>query len=178
MSPCPNFATSAVSKSISNFRFTIPSSVINETPEVIVEQTFQNDSSQPMNYVFTVKKDITQSSTFEHSETFEVKIGVSMTVTASVPLVGKAEAKTSIEMSTSSTYKYGVTNSTTETYQLNTPVVVSPNSNILMKAVLTKAKLDVPYFADLMGTDGNVYPIEGVYHGVNTYNLHVIQQNA
>jgi len=168
---------SDVVQSITNVQFSIPAAAVTLKPEVIASETYRNTSNQPLTYQFNISKDVTASTTFGQSNTFGVKVTQTIKISAGVPEF-KAESTTSIEISASTTSSYGTTDTTTQTYQMQTPVTVLAGTAIKVDAVLTIVNMDVPYTADIIATDGKTYPISGMWNGVTSYNLIVNQSNA
>jgi len=150
--------------------------VVSTMPEVIATQTYDNrDSDSEMEDVFVVKKEITNTSTFEHDHSLDVSIGVSTMFKAGIPFLATNKTTVEINTSTSNTWKFGEENTTTQSWEHSTPVKVPARGFIQRTGTVTRGNMDVAYRAKIRAADGSISWIEGTWNGASTINLVVKQ---
>lgn len=137
--------------------------ILSNTPEVLAETTLPNTTSVEQSISFSVKKSVTEKSTFEQSVGVSLKVGTEFT--CGLPFV--SNGKVSLELTASSSFTWGQSKTISTEVQATFPVVVPPNQQIVCKALLTKSTLEVPYV--LTFVDGSEET--GTWHGVSAWNL-------
>lgn len=159
---------------VCNVNFDISRGTVSSKPELLSSQLYNNiDSSVPLTSSFDVSKAVTRTNSFTHGHQFT--IGVDTQVSVKLPFVSAG-----VTISSSSTREVSFTqvNSETITYKHHSSVTVPPGHAILKKAIITRAKLNVPWTGRVVNGLGAVKSISGQWNGVDTYNLQVVQRDV
>jgi len=137
--------------------------IFSTTPEVLAEQTLRNMSSVTQSMTFQVSETVTETSTFSNNSGGSVKIG--STIKCGVPCVSnKTICK---ELTVSYSHTWGKTETISKQVTSSFPLVAPPGKTVVCKAIVTEAKLRVPYvfiFGD--GTEET-----GIWEGVSVFGL-------
>uniref|UniRef100_A0ACD5UVD3 Uncharacterized protein n=1 Tax=Avena sativa TaxID=4498 RepID=A0ACD5UVD3_AVESA len=134
-----------------------------------------NATSQNNNVKMSLTITQTQSRTWDTS--LSTKIGVKTTITASVPQVGSIGEELSAEVE--SGFSFGKTEVTETKQEIVYDVVVPTMKKVIVSAIATQAKCDVPYSyaqKDIMPSGEVIVSTlhDGMYSGKNTFNLQYV----
>ncbi|XP_069478113.1 tachylectin-2-like isoform X2 [Ambystoma mexicanum] len=153
--------------------------IFNEGIEVVAEQDYDNkDSSTPLNSTFKFDKTYTQESTFSHDHGFAIAVGAETSFKTGIPFIAEGQLKISLSASTTHNWNFGEKNTTTTNFSLSSNFVVQPGKAVHQKAVVKKAKIDVPYCATILTIFGYKTTISGIWKGVCYFNLRVKQTDV
>ncbi|XP_063315846.1 tachylectin-2-like [Pelobates fuscus] len=175
--PLLSFTIDKTLKSIVSFEF-LPDSgkIISQGNEVVQSQIYNNKSSVPLKHTFSFSKTITETSTFTHEHGFSIDIGAEISFKTGVPFIAEGGVKISVNMSTTHTWTFTETNTTQTSFSSSSDVEVPGGKSIRMVASVTKGQMDVPYRAKIRTMFGYETYIEGIWKGVNHYDLMVTQE--
>lgn len=158
---------------ISNFRYELANATRNSAPQMIAEQTLENQTNteQTVTYSQTLTIATEKTVSFQAGQ----KFGVSATFTTGIPIVAEGEVTVSSEVS----FEEGVidksSQATEETWSV--PVTVPPNTTIEVTSSIQHHELTVPFAYDVVWYVGNRsdeigrQTFNGYYHGVNVTDL-------
>ncbi|KAM3936610.1 uncharacterized protein RB166_012297 [Leptodactylus fuscus] len=151
---------------------------VSETPEVIEEKIYDNrESSTILKHTFMFDKTVKASSSFSHEHGFTFAVGASLTFKAGIPCISETEARVSMNLSTTNTWKFTETNETEVKFSSKSDVEVSPGKAIRVVASVVKADLIVPYQARVGTLFGAETEVTGTWNGATHYNLMVKQKD-
>ena len=161
---------------ICSLEFSIAEGVItNEAPQFLKTEVYDNsDSGQTLYSSFRVSQTITERSIFTQRRMFTITASSTANLEAKLPYVN---AGGSLTLSAAHTKALTLTgeNVTTVTYNEESRVEVEPGKAVVKEAVVTKARLRVPWNAKVITGLGHETIIDGDWHGVTTYNFQVKQ---
>ena len=149
--------------------------ITNEAPQFLKTEVYDNSgSSQTLYSSFRVSQVITERSVFTQRRMFTITASSTANLETSLPYVN---AGGSLTLSAARTKSISLTEEdvTTVTYNEESRVEVDPRKAIAKEAVVTKAKLRVPWKARVITGLGHETTIDGDWHGVTTYNFQVKQ---
>ncbi|CAG8639093.1 9340_t:CDS:1, partial [Scutellospora calospora] len=142
--------------------------IANTAPVMLLRQTLLNDTDLEQQFSSDVNESVKQTSTFEYSSGFTVKVG--MEFKSGVP--GVAESGFSVEASTSQTWTFGKSTEFEKTYVASFPIKASKRTKIFAEASIKKATLSVPFIMHLKSkATGVKVDTHGIYSGVTTWDL-------
>ncbi|KAM3937023.1 uncharacterized protein RB166_003122 [Leptodactylus fuscus] len=151
---------------------------VSETPEVIEEKIYDNrESSTILKHTFMFDKTVKASSSFSHEHGFTFAVGASLTFKAGIPCISETEARVSMNLSTTNTWKFTETNETEVKFSSKSDVEVSSGKAIRVVASVVKADLIVPYRARVRTLFGAETEVTGTWNGATHYNLMVKQKD-
>jgi hypothetical protein len=106
-----------------------------------------------------------------------MKLGVTTTIEAGVPLVTEASVEISAEFSGS--YSWGETKSKTKKYSSEEEVEIAPHTELTLRVVATEGRCDIPFTytqEDILTTgETTVTKLgDGIYRGVNSYGFKTV----
>jgi len=151
--------------------------IANNEPETIQRTIIENrgDSEQSA----TREVEYSYEESYSWSNTVGLEVGVAMTVTAGVPLVGSSE----VTVSVSASYEHEWGGSTAETFTdtIEVEVAVQPRSQKEAVIVGNRYTTDIPYTATLIteyedGSRGVRNNYKGVFRGVQVNEIRVIYE--
>ena len=161
---------------ICSLDFTIEKGEItNQVPQFLKMEVYDNSgSSQTLYSSFRVSQVITERSVFTQRRMFTITASSTANLEASLPYV---TAGGSLTLSAARTKSISLTgeNVTTVTYNEESRVEVEPRKAVVKEAVVTKARLRVPWYARVITGLGHETTIDGEWRGVTTYNFQVKQ---
>ncbi|AXH95626.1 ETX/MTX2 family pore-forming toxin [Ornithinimicrobium avium] len=143
---CRGFDTSKVLLRLLAIDYPGLSENVISQPVVLSDNIIRNPSSATVTTNVEYNKSVTD--TFGWNVSAGLKLAASAKFQAGVPIIGQAEATTSVEISLSG----GVQSSHSEqtTYKSSVQVKVDPHSSVRVKAILTQGKVDaLPFRATL-----------------------------
>jgi hypothetical protein len=149
--------------------------IANQAPQFLKMEVYDNSgSSQTLYSSFTVSQQITEKSIFRQRRMFTISASSTANLEASLPYVN---AGGSLTLSAARTKEISLTgeNWTAVTYTEESRVEVAPEKAVVKEAVVTKAKLRVPWEAKVVTGLGHETTIDGEWRGVTTYNFQVKQ---
>jgi hypothetical protein len=122
-----------------------------------------------------VEYDVTTKTTWDSS--VSLKLGVTTTIEAGVPVLTEASVEISYEFSGS--YSWGETKSKTKKYSSEEEVEVAPHTELTLCVVETEGTCDIPFTytqEDILTTGEPIVTNlgDGVYHGVNSYGFKTV----
>ncbi|KAM4807597.1 uncharacterized protein WCC33_003288 [Rhinophrynus dorsalis] len=166
-------------QTILNFEF-LPESgkILSQSNEVVEEKIYDNrKSSSTLNHTFTFNKTLTESSEFAHDHGFSVASGIEVTFKGGIPHVAEGGLSLSVKTTTTHNWKFNEKNETQVTFSTSTSVELEGGKAIRIVASVMKAKMDVPYRANVRTIFGNEVVIHGTWRGSRHYNLKVSQED-
>jgi hypothetical protein len=148
---------------------------------VAYELWYDNGTTLQQQSIFQETSATTLSFTLSITES--LSIGVEVTVTEGVPAVASASEKVTITVNLSSTQSFTVTN--TQTWQVNTPINIPPNSSVKADMVISSQSYNINFTESVL-LQGYVaiwnndkvnghwlwfFPIESVFQDCITNNI-------
>lgn len=149
--------------------------IVSRTPQYLKTELYDNSgSSQTLYSSFTVSQELKEKSIFTHRRIFTISASSTANLEINAPYV---TAGGSLTLSASSTKDISLTgeNWRTVTYTEESRVEVAPGKSVVKEAVVTKAKLRVPWKATVITGLGYETTIDGEWQGITTYNFQVKQ---
>lgn len=151
--------------SISSIDYDVPNAVIsNSTPEGLFSQTVTNNTSEPQSSTITGSKTVTLTSGW--SDSLAVKVGVSTTFSAGIPVV--AQGKVTVSVDVTNTYTWNGSSSTSQTFGFNVPVQVPAGGKTQVLIAATQSTITVPYMLTGQFTLQSGTQVQGTVHGMYT----------
>ena len=143
--------------------------ILSQTPQLLKMETYDNTaSSVALRNTFEVTKEITETHSFMHHNTF-TNTEIDTSISAKLPYFDGREIKLS-EFSTS--VSLTSVNLKTFTYSVTSPVEVPPGHAIIKKAIMYKAILNVPWSTKVVNGLGEEKTMFGEWSGVSTYKYY------
>jgi hypothetical protein len=138
-------------------------------------KTIENTTDRPQKSKMAVEYDVTTETRWDSS--VSMKLGVTTTIEAGVPLVGEASVEISAEFSAS--YSWGETKSKTKKYSSEEEVEIAPHTELTLRVVATEGRCDIPFTytqEDILTTgETTVTKLgDGIYRGVNSYGFKTV----
>jgi hypothetical protein len=138
-------------------------------------KTIENTTDRPQKSKMAVEYDVTTETRWDSS--VSMKLGVTTTIEAGVPLVGEASVEISAEISGS--YSWGKTEAKTKNYSSEEEVEVAPHTELTLRVVATEGRCDIPFTytqEDILTTgETTVTKLgDGIYRGVNSYGFKTV----
>jgi hypothetical protein len=135
-------------------------------------KTIDNTTDRPQKSKMAVEYDVTTKTRWDSS--VSLKLGVSTTIEAGVPLLTEASVEISAEFSGS--YSWGETKSKTKKYSSVEEVEVAPHIELTLHVVATEGRCDIPFTytqEDILTTGETIVTNlgDGIYRGVNSYGF-------
>jgi hypothetical protein len=135
-------------------------------------KTIDNTTDRPEKSKMAVEYDVTTKTRWDSS--VSLKLGVTTTIEAGVPLVTEASVEISAEFSGS--YSWGETKSKTKKYSSEEEVEVAPHTELTLRVVATEGTCDIPFTytqEDILTTGETIVTNlgDGIYRGVNSYGF-------
>ena len=141
-------------------------------PEYVKVEVYDNTGSNAttLQEQFTVAKDITDTYSFTHTESYQ--ISKEFTFTAKLPYFDS-----SLKISTTSSTGVSFTKGSTVThhYTHTSTVEVPPKKKVVKNAFLKRASLDIPWSGKILNGLGATIDLSGSWSGVTSYSLEVNQ---
>jgi len=140
--------------------------------------TYTNRSRDPQSVKLTLKAETTRIS--QWSDALEVGISVEAEMSCGVPLV--AEGKITVTAEVKNTYTWGGSETKTEAYELELPLVVEAGQTLRSDLSSTRSLISVPYtvhctltldYADTSAHCKGAGKYSGVYEGANSSDFTV-----
>ena len=146
--------------------------VLSERPEVIASREFPNDTSLEQTDTFKCTYQEVESHRFSHTEGFKISFSMEISMSAQLPLVSEASTTLTLGTETEMTWTEERVTTKSKTFEFEHPIKVPPRKMVKASAVITKAKLDVPYTLTLRakGSDHEVVS-HGKWEGVTNFNI-------
>ena len=146
--------------------------VLSETPEVIASRTFTNNTSLEQSDTFKCSYQKVVSHMFSYTEGFRISFSMEISMSAQLPLVADASTTLTLGTETEMTWTEERVTEKSKEFEFEHPVNVPPRKMVKASAVITKAKLDVPYTLKLRakGSDHEVVSY-GKWKGVANFNI-------
>lgn len=154
--------------------------------DVVYSLWYQNDTTEKQTHVFKYAEE--HASSFNWTITEKLSVGVEVSVSAGIPEVATASAKTSVNLSLSSTQ--GATWTETKTWEVHSPVQVPANSLVRVEMVINTQSFDINFTESVLlagsvalwfedkrelGSSGThwlyFFPIQNVFNDVIRNNL-------
>ena len=160
---------------ISTSKDNLKDKIVSQAPQYLKTEVYDNSgSTQTLYSSFSVSQQVNEKSIFTHRRIFTFSASSTANLEVNVPYV---TAGGSLTLSASSTKDISLTkeNWRTVTYTEESRVEVEPGEAIEKEAVVTKAKLRVPWTATVITGLGSETTIDGEWQGFTTYNFQVKQ---
>lgn len=135
--------------------------IISKTPQVVSENSMENDSdvAQTMKFTFTITKGKTSSAT----HTVNFRYGIGATFSAGFPGIGEFRCQLSFDFSQNHSFKESINQTITKSYEFDLIVPAHGIQDAI--ATVQEAEMEIPYelVFDFQGTTRSV---EGLWKGV------------
>lgn len=141
-------------------------------PRTFYSRTIVNRTGRPRESKLTLAYSVTTETRWDGS--VSLKLGVTTTLKAGVPVIAEESVQISPEFSGS--YTWGETKSQTEHHSDVEEVEVPPHTEVTIRVVATEGRCDIPFSylqEDLLTTGEKVVTKmdDGIYRGVNSYGF-------
>jgi hypothetical protein len=135
-------------------------------------KTIDNTTDTPQKSKIAIEYSVTTETRWDSS--VSLKLGVTTTIKAGVPLLAEASVEISYEFSGS--YSWGETKSETKTYSSEEEVEVPAHTEVTVRVVATEGTCDIPFTytqEDILTTGETIVTNlgDGIYRGVNSYGF-------
>lgn len=163
-----------LSREIYNVEFKLSEArIYNEKPLSIPSVTSINRTSQQHTKKLTLTYEETESKTW--TSTVSLKIGVTTSFRAGVPIIADGKVEVSTEFS--GAYEWGASITKTTTHEVAYEVIVPAMTKVTLRAAVTQGSVDVPFSytqKDILTTGLVVTSTmhDGLFTGLNSYNFH------
>jgi hypothetical protein len=114
----------------------------------VVASTLWYDNDTTLQQSETFQETQTSTQSFTWSITEALSIGIEISATEGVPTVASSSQKLTVTLSLSSTQ--GATSTNTQTWQVNTPIQVPPNSSVKADMVISMQSYNVNFTASVL----------------------------
>ena len=152
--------------------------IVDQTPEMLAQQTYDNrHSNQVLMETFSYKKTITKTTTFQHSTSLNISTTTEFSVKAGIPVIAEVSGKVSVTMGALTTWTNANSHTISQAFEKSTKIEVKPGGYIRRKSTLTVGSMDVPYTMDVETQTGRQETVGGMWHGVTLYNIQEIQED-
>ena len=153
--------------------------IVDQTPELLAQQTFDNRySTEVLRDTFSYKKTITKQTSFEHSGSTTFSRTVEFSFTAGIPVIDTSiSGKISVTIGSSTTWTNATTHIVSQVFTKTTPIEVNPGGYIRRTSTVTIGNMDVPYSMDVETLSGRKTTVDGIWHGVSLYNIQEMQED-
>jgi hypothetical protein len=138
-------------------------------------KTIDNTTDRPQKSKIAIGYDVTTETRWDSS--VSLKLGVTTTIKAGVPLLTEASVEISYEFSGS--YSWGETKSETKKYSSEEEVEVAAHTELTLRVVATEGTCDIPFTytqEDILTTGETIVTNlgDGIYRGVNSYGFKTV----
>jgi hypothetical protein len=138
-------------------------------------KTIDNTTDKPQKSKIAIGYDVTTETGWDSS--VSLKLGVTTTMKAGVPLLTEASVEISYEFSGS--YSWGETKSETKKYSSEEEVEVAAHTELTLRVVATEGTCDIPFTytqEDILTTGETIVTNlgDGIYRGVNSYGFKTV----
>ncbi|KAL5536450.1 hypothetical protein ACEPAF_272 [Sanghuangporus sanghuang] len=140
--------------------------IISSMPRVLADQKMKNTSIETKEIIFSVNESVTNTAEFEHSLGSTIEVGT-----------GFSEEKFTINVPTSSHFKWGDSTSHTVSHTDSFSVEAAPGETGRVVSIVNEGKLEVPFTIYLSSKATGVdVETKGTWRGVSTWDLrHAIE---
>jgi hypothetical protein len=138
-------------------------------------KTIDNTTDRPQKSKIAIEYDVTTETRWDSS--VSLKLGVTTTIKAGVPLLTEASIEVSYEFSGS--YSWGETKSEMKRYSSEEEVEVAAHTELTLRVVATEGTCDIPFTytqEDILTTGETIVTNlgDGIYRGVNSYGFKTV----
>jgi len=137
--------------------------LLHSKPRVIAEEDLNNGTSDHQSMEFSYNEQVSTTSSFQRTSGEEITVGIAFKCGVPCVVDGK------IEVGEKASYSWGKSKTTSKSYTGKVPVRAKPHTVVECKAVITHAKLEVPY--KIHFESGRTS--SGVWHGASTWGFRV-----
>ena len=152
--------------------------IMDQTPELLAQQIYDNrNSSQVLKETFSYKKTVTRETSFQHAQSVNFSCTPDTNFKAGVPVIGDVSGRISVTIGYSTTWTNATKHTVVKEFTKTIQIEVKPGGYIRRKSILTVGNIDVPYTMEVETQSGRRIKVDGIWHGVDLYNIRETQED-